>query len=444
MDELRRNFESVKQDEAQRNEFFEFLLQKVASLELENGTLRRDLKKTTIFCDDYMADVNRGAAVIANLQSEIMDLLGRVSDYPQRPQHEHDPGYDSTPFVVVLIEGEENMLMEEHIKEGVEGGKKAATKFYDHLMEYLTQRKVFENDWRLIIKFYASMSNFGTSYIKSGVVDDIGTWRRFIDGFNDAFEFCYFVDAGDNQATAESKMQSQLELFFGHTDCQHTVLIGSSDGSYTGFLRQYSKADDICGWLTLIEAIPSVGEFQELAGKFLPKEKESLFRNEIVDHFTPPASPTRPFDASLEGIPASLLPGPKPKPLPLRSPPHRRPASPPTSPVGSPTRKPQHHRVRSPPQSPVKCITRKPPQIQCPVSPHRSPVKSATRRPLAHPPPPWNQIQLVRRKPLATVQPRTQQAKLPRPKHATFFNAKGQRIDPRSYANVYTERYLQC
>ena len=383
--------------------------------------------------------------MIADLQSEIMNLLSRVSELPQRPQHEDCPSSDSAPFVVVLINGNENMLMEEHVKGGAEGGKKAARRFHDHLMEYLTQKRVFENDWRLIIKFYASMSNLGTAYIRSGVIHDIGTWRRFIGGFNDAYDFCYFVDAGDDEATAQSKIQSQLESFFDHDECRHTVLIGSSDGSYTGFLRQYSKADDVCGRLMLVEAIPSVGEFSELAGRFLPREKEDLFGSETENHFTPPPSPTKPFDLDFDRIPASLLPGPKPKALPKRLPPPRNVCSPPINPARNPTKSPPtHNGLLS--QSQTRSPTRKPPaQPQYIISAHRSPVENTSNIvPLVSQASPRNQIQLVRRKPLASVQPRAPQARLPRPEHATFFNAQGQRIDPRSYANVYTQRYLQC
>jgi len=413
-------------------------------LELENEALKRNLSGTATFCDDYVADVNRGAAVIANLQSDIMTLLSNVPEYPQRPQDQHDSACDSTPFVVVLINGHENMLMEEDVMDGAEGGKKAARKFHNHLMEYLTRRKVFENDWKLIIKFYASMNKLGTTYIKSGIIDDIGTWRRFIGGFNEAYEFCYFIDAGDDQATAQGNVQDQLELFFDHEDCRHTVLVGASDGSYTGFLRQYSEADDVVGRFTLVEAIPSIGEFQELAGRFLPQGKEDLFGNEIDKHFTPPPTPTKPFDVSLEGIPTSLLPGPKSLPItPTRPPRSLHPFTPPASPVSCPINGPPYHHTIPLPQSPVESPIGRLSQPQY-ISPRRSPVKNGARRPLIHQASQWNQVQLVRPKPLASIQPRTPQARLLRPKHATFFNAQGQRIDPREYANMYTQRYLQC
>lgn len=175
----------------------------------------------------------------------------------------------------------------------------------------------------------------------------------------------------------------QLSLFFSHCNCKHTVLVGSANDAYAGFLRQYTKIDDMCGRITLVEAIPFPGAFRELANKFLPNGKEGLFGKGDADQFS--LQPRSTIKSKIESLPESLRPGP----VKLRSP-------------------------------------------AMPVTPtpfNRLPVLR-TLLP--------SHGEVVHRKPLAITQTR-----LPRPRNA-FFNSQGQRIDSKAYVSTYAERYLQC
>lgn len=273
----------------------------------------------------------------------------------------------------------------------------------------MTHQKVFEYTWRLIVKFYGSMSELGTTYLKDGIIDNLSTWRAFIDGFNSAHSLCCFVDARNDEPALQQTIRAQIELCFGHQNWQHTILVASNDNSYTGFLRHYEKGDEICGRLTIIEAIPFPGEFKELASRFLPDKKDLLFDDKDCLPLTrystvsPPNSPTTPTSAAR----APSLFGPDLKPM----------SSPRTSPSkSSPKLAQSTPRLRALP-----------------------PRRSQAVRPVHF----LSQGHLVKRKPLANIQPRALQTRLPRPKNV-FFNSNGQRIDFNSYVHMYTERYLQC
>lgn len=343
--------------------------------------------------------------------------------------------------------------------------------FYDHLMQYLVKRQVFHTHWRLIIKFYASMSSLGTTYLKSNIINNVETWRDFITGFNEEYPLCYFIDAGDNQTSVEHKIQDQLGLFFGHRNCQHTVLIGSPDGSYTGFLRQYMRSDHLCGRITVIEAIPFPGEFHDLSSRFLPENKDSLFPVP-TDHnsCTPPTSPKTSVRSPKR--PTSILPSSSLNPSPRTSPQKSRSSTIPK--IQSARTSKEHQSVQlstqrqqsSPRSSSVPSLlvpgpktNSKPkpkpspkPKSQSPTTPicqpHPRPTPTQTPTPLS-----GSQSQpktstasststsssTIRRKPLAEIQTRLP---LPRPRN-TFFDSKGQRVDSKAYVSMYTERYLQ-
>lgn len=364
--------------------------------------MKSDANQTTVFHDRYFEDVNRGAAAISELGSDIIDMLGNiVQQYPQGSPQARE--LDSTPFVVCLIDGRQAILLEEQVSKGEIGGREAAERFYSHLMQHLTTQKVFKNDWRLIVKFYANMSQLGTEYLKAGIIDDIGSWRRFIDGFNNAYQFCYFVDLGDDDAGADEKIQNQLEWLFGHNNCRHTVLVGSSERAYAGFLRQYTQPDQLCGSMTMVEAIPFPGEYRELASRFLPQEKKGLFGNRGEDRFTPPSTPTKTGSVTSSTLSDATTVVPK-----LR-----------------------------PPDSTNSRISRAVIYEDTFMSPVKTPTKSqnvlSSTNVMKAP-------QTVKRKPLAATQAKTTPVKLSKPKSA--FNSNGQRIDSRSYVNVFAQRYL--
>ena len=345
--------------------------------------------------------MNRGAAAITDLGSDIMNMLGSmVRQYPDGSTQAQE--LDSTPFVVCLIDGRQPILLDEQVSRSEIGGRQAAERFYHHLMQHLTAQKVFKNDWRLIVKFYANMSKLGTNYLKSGIIDDIGSWRRFIDGFNNAYQFCYFVDLGDDDASGDEKIQNQLEWLFGHNNCRHTVLIGSGERAYAGFLRQYMKPDQLCGSVTMVEAIPFPGEYHELASRFLPREKDCLFGHRGEDHFTPPTTPTKTRSTGIAELSDTVTTSPK-----LR-----------------------------PPDFVSSKIVQRVMSSSVASSPSKTPSRSRTIS-SAHAVKPHH---TVKRKPLAVIQGRTPPARLPKPNSA--FNSNGQRIDSRSYVNVYAERYL--
>lgn len=73
--------------------------------------LRLDLNRAIGYRDEYMADANRDAAEITQLQADIMTLLGKMRmEKPQRPIKEDELFLNNTPFVVVLIAGTESMV----------------------------------------------------------------------------------------------------------------------------------------------------------------------------------------------------------------------------------------------------------------------------------------------------------------------------------------------
>lgn len=274
----------------------------------------------------------------------------------------------------------------------------------------MTDRKVFENTWRLIVKFYGSMSDLGTMYLNTGIIDTLSTWRDFIDGFNTAHSLCCFVDAGDDDEAVQQTVRNQIELCFGHDNCEHTILVASDDDTYTGFFRHYEKEDRVCGRLTIIEAIPFPGEFDVLASRFLPRQKDLLFDDRDLlpmtrcSTATPPSSPVTP--KSDNRATSLFRPG-----LKFMS------SSPPSS-----------------PPSPSLEITLSAPRLRA-----LPPQIPQTVKPVQF----LSQGNLIKRKPLMSAQARVVQGRLPRNK-SVFFNSNGQRIDSNSYAHMYTERYLQC
>lgn len=225
------------------------------------------------------------------------------------------------------------------------------------------------------------------------------------------------------------------------------MLVGSQDGSYTGFLRQYMKSDELCGRITVVEAIPFPGEFFDLSSRFLPPRKDGLFPSpQILASCTPPTIPKR--SVSLPLRPASnttnttdttttICPSSPPSPTPSPKKVFDAAVSRLQPTQAEPQTKPR-------PQPQLELSKAKPPTTRSFSNPsHLS--STPTRKPFTTPDrfprtaqTPQSEGHSIRRKPLAETQTR-----LPRPRN-TFFDSKGQRVDSKAYVSMYTQRYLQC
>lgn len=290
------------------------------------------------------------------------------------------------------------------------------------------------------------MGKLGTVYLKEGLLKELATWRQFIDGFNNAFPYSYFIDAGDEEDQVRGKIQgglfqslwskadkrpAQIKLFFNQPNCKHTVLISSAEDIFTGFIRQYTANDDVCGQITFIEAIPFPGAFEELANHFIPAEKEGLFGNNESNR---PLLPLRPLI--------------KPTPICLQGSSESRnekldPSARPLTPTSARLQYCTKHTNQS---TSSTTLPPTPTDLQDSTRPRNKKLDSSSA-PVTPTPATRSRIpvtflsghgQVIRRKPLAQIE-----NQLPSPRNACF-NSKGQRIDCMVYQSTCSERYLQC
>ncbi|KAH6656213.1 hypothetical protein BKA67DRAFT_590385 [Truncatella angustata] len=149
------------------------------------------------------------------------------------------------PYALVLIDGNGLIFKDHLVRQGLEGGKKAA---------YALRQAVYAqveapDDTEILAKIYADLDSL------CHVLDNQTLVRDFMLGFTQAKSTFEFIDIGGNdKLCAEAKITESARFNLKNYNCKQ-VFLGVSDKKYASFLDDV--ADDAQrGRVSVIEAYP--------------------------------------------------------------------------------------------------------------------------------------------------------------------------------------------
>lgn len=155
--------------------------------------------------------------------------------------------------------------MDRFVQKGVDGGSEAAQALKVAVEAYLKQHVDFQTHWEIVIRIYVNLTGLSKVYANLGLVDDAGSFRKFVMGFNRQLRSCEFIDAGDDKEATDNKIRENFKRFWLNQNCRHILLSGSADRGYVSFLREFS---DRASRFTLVESIRFERVFEKLATQF--------------------------------------------------------------------------------------------------------------------------------------------------------------------------------
>ncbi|KAK0705357.1 hypothetical protein B0H67DRAFT_382037 [Lasiosphaeris hirsuta] len=291
------------------------------------------------------------------------------------------------PYVLVLIDGDGLLFNQDFIRQGIEGGKRAA---YALRTAVLNQCGEHAAGIEVIAKIYANLSGLGRAMRRDGSLESESDFKDFSLGFTQGKATFDFVDVGYGKERADNKIKETTKWHLGNPNCRQILLGISHDAGYAPFLDELFQNDPIKHSITIIEGFPTVRELVATGVRILNLD-DSLFRSDkLVDRTIPcPSSPAP--NAGVIGSArvlstatvtsvtstASLTNGLSVAPVPIANPP--TPATSVPSPAPAPATTASYARAignASPP-----------PQITLPLQPR--PVSTPTRSTPAKPAP-WN------------------------------------------------------
>ncbi|KAI0384900.1 hypothetical protein F5Y04DRAFT_248021 [Hypomontagnella monticulosa] len=168
---------------------------------------------------------------------------------------------DRNPYVLVLIDGDGLLFKESLIKQGVEGGRKAANELLNAVVEKYSY--IAPTSIKVLVKVIANVRALSKTLKRINYVDSEAVLYEFIAGFNRAQAYFDFVDVGSMKERADAKMIDTMDFHVRNFNCKHLLLGVSHDPGYTQIVHDIVRTDDFRRRVTLIEGSPAVKEIAE-------------------------------------------------------------------------------------------------------------------------------------------------------------------------------------
>ncbi|KAK3387700.1 hypothetical protein B0H63DRAFT_521729 [Podospora didyma] len=303
------------------------------------------------------------------------------------------------PYVVVLIDGDGLLFKETFIRQGLEGGKRAA---YALRTAILSQCGDFANNIEVVAKVYANLAGLSKAMRRDGTLDSESDLRDFTLGFTQGKATFDFIDVGYGKERADNKIKGEVSFEsrsvpslmvraeqtkwnLRNINCKHLILGISHDAGYAPFLDELFQDHQTSSRITVLEGFLTVRELTS-TGVSILNLNDTLFRSEkLVDRVCIIRDPTPPA-ASVGVIGAPI---PKPTTTSNSSSSAVTATSSVKSPAASATSTPSTAPATTWAAKAVGGNASPPPQITLPLQPKpvTTPVRAAQAKPT---PPPWN------------------------------------------------------
>ncbi|KAL1899941.1 hypothetical protein Cpir12675_001162 [Ceratocystis pirilliformis] len=150
---------------------------------------------------------------------------------------------NKSPYVLALIDGDGVLYKHEYIRDGLDGGKRAAKDLHTTLKE---QCGIYKDDVRIEVKVITNLSGLARAIKRDGIVTFETEFRDFAQGFTQALSSFDFVDVG-------KIARWYLQAF----NCKHLLLGISHDSGYAPFLDEIYTSSEVGSRISLIEATPT-------------------------------------------------------------------------------------------------------------------------------------------------------------------------------------------
>ncbi|RYP81671.1 hypothetical protein DL769_001903 [Monosporascus sp. CRB-8-3] len=225
-----------------------------SSLRQENNVLRQELRNTRL-------DLEDAAQSRRDLQQRLLDIEARMSYVSQ--------DNDNLKF------------KEEFMRQGLEGGKKAANALRQAIA--LGCRDADETE--IIAKVVANLNGLSKAMKRDGCVDSENDVREFMLGFTQAKTSFDFVDVGHGKERADSKIRETTRWNLRNYNCKQIVLGVSHDAGYAPFLDDLASDASLRRRITILEGYPTVREIESTGVEILALK--DIFRGDKLINRTP-------------------------------------------------------------------------------------------------------------------------------------------------------------
>ncbi|KAK8086746.1 hypothetical protein PG994_001720 [Apiospora phragmitis] len=242
-----------------------------STLRKENHDLQTRLHHAQL---DY-EDATKSRRELQEQMKELRSQLGNVSQ-------DNNVLKQRNPYVLVLVDGDGLIFKEHLIKQGLDGGKKAAYA----LRQEISRRCDNADDTEIMTKVVANLSGLAKAMKRDGTIDNESDLRDFMLGFTQAKASFDFIDVGHGKERADSKIKETTRWNLRNFNCKQILLGVSHDAGYAPFLDEILRDDSTRKRITILEGFPTVREIIATGANVV--NFDDLFRTDkLVDRTSP-------------------------------------------------------------------------------------------------------------------------------------------------------------
>ncbi|KAL4868464.1 hypothetical protein BDV12DRAFT_103316 [Aspergillus spectabilis] len=216
-------------------------------------------------------------------------------------------------YISVLIDGDGMNFQQGYVQNGKDGGHEAARALIQAVDDHV--RKVNADvppNTFFKIRVYANIDGLTKAYREANLLPADRNLAGFVHGFNQADDWCDFVDVGSGKECSDVKLKAIFKQDILDIHCRRVIFCASADNGYAHLLRQHEQSDRI----SLVEGPPFAFEIRQLADKYTTTAFQTVFmstklkpdvRSPVVTSkpLTPPATPSPNYASAARSMPLS-------------------------------------------------------------------------------------------------------------------------------------------
>ncbi|GLA59125.1 hypothetical protein AtubIFM56815_007915 [Aspergillus tubingensis] len=219
-------------------------------------------------------------AQVESLQRALQNTLGdaKFQELKKYKTEYDDLRLDQSKlsFVSVLVDGDCMNFNDTLIRQGYNGGRKAAM-----LLRKSVERHIRDIDPQASpniqyrIRVYANVPGLMKTYREAHILRSNEALDPFIRGFNMENSLCDFIDAGNGKECSDVKIRATFEQDILDVHCRRIVFCGSTDNGYARILGSHQGSNRI----SLVQGAPFAWEMEQLASEFQTTSFPEVFRS---------------------------------------------------------------------------------------------------------------------------------------------------------------------
>ncbi|KAI0537018.1 hypothetical protein GGR58DRAFT_473164 [Xylaria digitata] len=235
-----------------------------STLRAENSRLVQQLREATM-------DLENATTSRRQLQHRLQDVeerMGFVSLGNSQLKIRN-------PYVLVLIDGDGLIFRQHFIKQGAEGGRRAAIELHKAIT---ADPVIHVNGAEIFVKINANLAGLNRALKRDGSVSTEDDLQDFVGGFNQA-GFYDFVDVGSDKEIAISKLKETALFHIENPGCKQIIMGISHDPAYGPILDEIIRGDvNKLERIKVLEGCPTVRAITSIGTEII--RFQDIFRSD--------------------------------------------------------------------------------------------------------------------------------------------------------------------